>query len=148
VGAVLCPANTVIDTSKRDHWSELAKGKTIPFNAVALDAEAYEAQLKAYPDSKHLLHPSQLGQQSTLRKGRLGRPDNSSRQTTRNRQAQYKATRHWAREEVDGVSDEWHVEKNHQWYRWSGHYLVYRKKSYSQCVHDHLYHPYHLFHLF
>jgi hypothetical protein len=55
VGAVLCPANTIIDTSIDDHWSRLAKGKTIPFNAVALDAEAYEAQLKAFPDAKHLL---------------------------------------------------------------------------------------------
>jgi hypothetical protein len=49
------PAGTIIDTSKRDRWSELAKGKTIPFNATPLDEEAWQAQLRAYPDQKHLL---------------------------------------------------------------------------------------------
>jgi len=54
-GALLCPAGTVLDFSKPDKWTVLAKGKTIPINATPLDAEAHEAQLKAYPDAKHLL---------------------------------------------------------------------------------------------
>jgi hypothetical protein len=32
-----------------------AKGLTIPINARCLDAESWEAQLRAYPDQKHLL---------------------------------------------------------------------------------------------
>jgi len=55
VGAVRCPSGVVIDASANDYWSRLVKGKTIPFNAVPLDAEAYEAQLKEFPDAKHLL---------------------------------------------------------------------------------------------
>jgi hypothetical protein len=55
LGAVLCPEGTVIDASADDYWSKAAKGKTIPFNSTPLDVEAYEAQLKAYPDAKHLL---------------------------------------------------------------------------------------------
>jgi hypothetical protein len=55
VGTALCPADTVLDFSKPDKWTALAKGKTIPFDAMPLDVEAYEAQLKAFPDAKHLL---------------------------------------------------------------------------------------------
>jgi hypothetical protein len=55
LGAVLCPAGTVLDFSKRDRWSELAKGKTIPLSATPLDQEAWEAQLAAYPDHRYLL---------------------------------------------------------------------------------------------
>jgi hypothetical protein len=55
MGAMLCPAGTVIDFSRRDHWSELAKGKVIPINATPLDEEAWQAQLSAYPDHRHLL---------------------------------------------------------------------------------------------
>jgi hypothetical protein len=51
----IVPADTIIDASSNDRWSQRAKGKVIPLNAVPIDAEAYEAQLKAYPDSKHLL---------------------------------------------------------------------------------------------
>jgi len=55
MGAVLCPAGTVIDANANDRWSQLAKGKTIPINATPLDDEAWQAQLRAYPDQKHLL---------------------------------------------------------------------------------------------
>jgi hypothetical protein len=55
LGAVLCPAGVVIDASANDHWSQKARGKVIPFNAVPLDEEAWQAQLAAYPDQKHLL---------------------------------------------------------------------------------------------
>jgi hypothetical protein len=52
MGAVLCPAGTVIDASANDYWSQRARGKVIPFTAICLDQEA---QLRAYPDSVHLL---------------------------------------------------------------------------------------------
>jgi hypothetical protein len=55
IGPWVAPADTVIDTSADEVWSRRAKGKTIPFDAVPMDAEAYEAQLKAFPDAKHLL---------------------------------------------------------------------------------------------
>jgi hypothetical protein len=45
----------VIDFAKRDRWSELAKGKTIPLNAIPLDKEAHEAQVREYPDHRYLL---------------------------------------------------------------------------------------------
>jgi hypothetical protein len=53
--AVLCPAGTIIDASVNDYWSRRAKGKTIPINATPLDDEAWQAQLRAYPDHRHLL---------------------------------------------------------------------------------------------
>jgi hypothetical protein len=55
VGAVLCPAGVVIDTSANDYWSKAAKGKTIPFDATPLDVEAHEEQLKVYSEHRHLL---------------------------------------------------------------------------------------------
>ena len=55
MGAVLCPAGTVIDANANDRWSQLAKGKTIPINATPLDEEAWQAQLAAYPDHRYLL---------------------------------------------------------------------------------------------
>jgi hypothetical protein len=45
----------VIDASANDRWSQLAKGKTIPIDATPLDEEAWQAQLRAYPDHRHLL---------------------------------------------------------------------------------------------
>ena len=53
--AVIAPVGTVIDANGDDYWAQQARGKVIPFTCVALDVEAYEAQLKAYPDAKHLL---------------------------------------------------------------------------------------------
>jgi hypothetical protein len=52
---VFCPAGTTIDSASNDYWAQKAKGMTIPIDAVPLDAQAYEAQLRAYPDAKHLL---------------------------------------------------------------------------------------------
>lgn len=54
-GAALAPAGTVIDWSANDHFSVYARGLTIPINATALDDEAWQAQLAAYPDHRHLL---------------------------------------------------------------------------------------------
>ena len=53
--ALVCPANTIIDASAKDRWSQRAKGKVIPINATPLDQEAWEAQLAAYPEHRHLL---------------------------------------------------------------------------------------------
>jgi hypothetical protein len=55
MGAALCPANTIIDTSIDEYWSRRARGLPPPINSVPLDEEAWQAQLKAYPDQKHLL---------------------------------------------------------------------------------------------
>jgi len=54
-GVWLCPAGTVIDTSSNDQWSMRAKGLTPPLSAVAMDQEAFDAQLREYPDAAHLL---------------------------------------------------------------------------------------------
>jgi hypothetical protein len=54
-GTWIVPADTIIDTSANDQWSVRARGQTIPFSAQPLDQEAWEAQLAAYPDAKHLL---------------------------------------------------------------------------------------------
>jgi hypothetical protein len=55
VDALLCPAQTVIDASASDYWAQKARGKVIPINATPLDEEAWQAQLSAYPDHRHLL---------------------------------------------------------------------------------------------
>jgi hypothetical protein len=55
LSGVLCPSGTVLDFSKPDKWTVLAKGKTIPLNATPLDEEAWQAQLAAYGEHKHLL---------------------------------------------------------------------------------------------
>jgi len=55
LGAALIPSGVVIDASASDRWSLIAKGKVIPLTAVCLDDEAWQAQLRAYPDQKHLL---------------------------------------------------------------------------------------------
>jgi hypothetical protein len=55
LGDALVPANTIIDASAKDRWSQRAKGKVIPINATPLDQEAWEAQLAAYPEHRHLL---------------------------------------------------------------------------------------------
>jgi len=49
------PIDTIIDASSDDQWSIRARGLTPPITAKCLDAEAWEAQLKAYPDHRHLL---------------------------------------------------------------------------------------------
>jgi hypothetical protein len=55
LGDALVPAETIIDLAKSDRWSKLAKGKTIPIDAVPLDQEAWETQPRLYSDHKHLL---------------------------------------------------------------------------------------------
>jgi hypothetical protein len=55
IGPWIAPADTVIDYSKSDEWSRRAKGKTIPFDAICLDQQAWEEQLKAYWEHRHLL---------------------------------------------------------------------------------------------
>jgi hypothetical protein len=54
-GTWIVPSETVIDAGSDDVWSVRARGLTIPFNATPLDEEAWQAQLSAYPDQKHLL---------------------------------------------------------------------------------------------
>jgi hypothetical protein len=55
LGDALVPANTIIDAGAKDRWSQRAKGKVIPINATPLDDEAWQAQLAAYPEHRHLL---------------------------------------------------------------------------------------------
>jgi len=47
----LLKAGTVVDTSAQDCP---VKGQTIPLTARPLDEDAWQAQLAAYPDAKHL----------------------------------------------------------------------------------------------
>lgn len=54
-GAALAPAGTIIDSTSEDHFSLFARGLPPPINSTALDAEAWQAQLRAYPEHKHLL---------------------------------------------------------------------------------------------
>src|SRR5262249_55893693 len=53
VGQHLIPSGTLIDFSERNMWTALAQGRGIPLTATALDDEAWQAQLQAYP--RHLL---------------------------------------------------------------------------------------------
>ena len=53
--AVIAPAGTVVDASTDDYWALKARGLTPPLSAVPCDREAWEAQLAAYPDHRHLL---------------------------------------------------------------------------------------------
>jgi hypothetical protein len=55
LGDALVPAETIVDLAKSDQWSQRAKGKPVPFDAVPLDEEALQEQLRLYPDAKHLL---------------------------------------------------------------------------------------------
>ena len=55
-GTWLCPAGTVIDLASDDQWSVRVRGLTPPLSARALDAEAFEAQVREYGgEHKHLL---------------------------------------------------------------------------------------------
>jgi hypothetical protein len=56
-GAWLAPAGTIIDANSNDHWSLKARGLTPPINSTPLDDEAWQAQLRAYPEHLHLLGP-------------------------------------------------------------------------------------------
>ena len=54
-GTWIVPANTVIDSASDNQWCIRARGLTPPLNSKALDTEAWEALLAAYPDHVHLL---------------------------------------------------------------------------------------------
>ena len=56
-GAWLAPAGTIFDYDTPDHWTTRIARGVIPINATPLDEEAHLAQLKAYPEHKHLLGP-------------------------------------------------------------------------------------------
>jgi hypothetical protein len=55
---VTVPTGTVLDFSAPDAWTDAARFKTIPLTVQALDDEAWQALLMAYPDFKHLFGPS------------------------------------------------------------------------------------------
>jgi hypothetical protein len=59
IGDRFIPAGTTIELPAKpgDDWSRLAQGKTIPINAQALDAEAWDALNAAYPDQTYRLMP-------------------------------------------------------------------------------------------
>ena len=56
-GRLLAPSGTVIDSSSDDEWSRYARGLTPPWDAQALDDEAYQLMLRSYPDHRHLVGP-------------------------------------------------------------------------------------------
>src|SRR5262249_61838755 len=55
IGQHLIPSGTLIDFSEPNIWTALATEIVIPINATPLDEEAWEAQLRAYPEHRHLL---------------------------------------------------------------------------------------------
>ena len=55
LGGLICPPGTIISSDGKDRWSQRAKGKPVPFDAVPLDQEAWETQLRLCPEHKHLL---------------------------------------------------------------------------------------------
>jgi len=48
-GRLLAPSGTVIDSNSDDEWSRCARGLTPPWDAQALDDEAYQLMLRSYP---------------------------------------------------------------------------------------------------
>jgi len=54
-GRLLAPSGTVIDSNSDDDWSRCARGLTPPWDVQALDDEAYQTLLRAYPNHLHLL---------------------------------------------------------------------------------------------
>jgi hypothetical protein len=55
LGDAVAPSGVVIDANANDRWSKRVRGLVPPLDAVPLDQAAYEAQLAAYPDHRHLL---------------------------------------------------------------------------------------------
>jgi hypothetical protein len=56
LGDALVPADTIIDASAKDRWSQRAKGKPVPLSAIPLDEQAWEEQVRLYSaDHGHLL---------------------------------------------------------------------------------------------
>ena len=63
-GRQLAPSGTVIDSNSDDDWSRLARRLTPPWDAQALDDEAYQLMLRSYPGHRHLLGPPPPGEQT------------------------------------------------------------------------------------
>jgi hypothetical protein len=59
IGDKVIPVGTIIDDRAEDDWSRLARGRTLPMNAVPLDQEAADALIRAYPYDQHVI---QLGE--------------------------------------------------------------------------------------
>jgi hypothetical protein len=57
VGQWFIPEGTIIDASSNDEWSRLARGRTPPSNAIALDQEAADAMLRRYPKEQMHVGP-------------------------------------------------------------------------------------------
>jgi hypothetical protein len=56
-GAALAPSGTIIDSASTDHWSVWARGLIPPYDAQALDDEAWELMQRSYPELRHLMGP-------------------------------------------------------------------------------------------
>jgi hypothetical protein len=54
VGQYLIPEGTIIDAKSDGAWTNMARGRAPPPNAIALDDEAADLMFKRYP--KHLVH--------------------------------------------------------------------------------------------
>jgi len=63
-GRLLAPGGTVIDGNSDDDWSLYARGLTPPWDAQALDDEAYQLMLRSYPAHRHLVRPPPPGEQT------------------------------------------------------------------------------------
>ncbi len=57
IGQWLIPTGAIIDASANDQWSQLARGRGIPPNAVALDQEAADLMFRIYPRERVLTGP-------------------------------------------------------------------------------------------
>ena len=56
IGQYLLPSGTLIDSTSNDFWSRLARDHVPPPNAIAIDEEAYSAQLKHYGRARLKFH--------------------------------------------------------------------------------------------
>jgi hypothetical protein len=63
-GRQLAPSGTVIDSNSDDDWARLARTLTPPWDAQALDDEAYQLMLQSYPNHRHLMGPPPPGEQT------------------------------------------------------------------------------------
>jgi hypothetical protein len=63
-GRFLAPSGTVIDSNSDDEWSRYARRLTPPWDAQALDDEAYQLMLQSYPNHRHLIRPPPPGEQA------------------------------------------------------------------------------------
>ena len=63
-GRLLAPSGTLIDSKSDDDWSRYARGLIPPWDAQALDDEAYQLMLRSYPAHQHLIGPPPPGEQT------------------------------------------------------------------------------------